>query len=460
MTAPKPTELQPPPGCPAHAGGVPLYGEEFAANPTRTYDELRKYGAVAPVELSPGLTASLVTSYGPALEVLRDSETFPKDGRTWQATAPQDSPILGMLMYRPNVYHADGAPHARLRVTITDSFERVDANVLRRHIEQSADRLIDQFAGEGRADLLNDYAKTLPLMVLQLLMGFPKDKGDQMMAAMSRVFDGIEPEKSNMELAGLLVELIAMKRAEPGQDLTSWMLLHNAQLTDDEMIHQLVILLGAGVEPTQNWIANALRLLLSDDRFAGDLAGGSMPVEDALVEVLWTDPPFSNFCMTYPTRDVEVAGTVLPKDKPVLIGLAAANTDPELASEGRAGNRAHLAFGGGAHVCPTQSQARLIASVAIEKLLDRLPDLELAVAADQLSWRPGPLHRALTALPVRFPPVPVQIGETIGDSTWKDRPVPSSSTPPEPTSSPKQASSGRRARPRWLNSLVGWWRGQ
>ncbi|ASO21257.1 cytochrome P450 [Actinoalloteichus hoggarensis] len=463
MTSPDTTDLQPPPGCPAHGGthpGPPLYGADYAADPMRTLDALRGDGPISSVEIAPGVSASLVTDYRIALEVLRDSDTFRKDGRTWQATAPQDSPIIGMMMYRPNCYHADGPRHARLRGAITDSLDRIEPNTLRTHIERSADRLIDTFAGEGEADLLNQYAKILPLMVIQLLMGVPEEPGSRMIVAMTNVFDGVEPEKSNAELLGILLELIAAKRAEPGQDVTSWMLQHSAQLTDEEMIHQLVLLLGAGVEPTQNWIANALLLLLSDDRFAGDLAGGSMPVDDALVEVLWTTPPFSNFCMTYPTRDVEFNGFVLPRDKPVLISLTAVNTDPALASETRAGNRAHLAFGGGAHVCPAQSPARLITSVAIEKLLDRLPDLELAVPADQLTWRPGPFLRALTALPLRFPSVPVRSDETTGDSRWNDKPVPPSSTPPEPTSSPKQQASARSARPRWLNSLVGWWRGQ
>src|SRR5205823_505088 len=175
--------------------------------------------------------------------------------------------------------------------------------------------------------------------------------------------------------------------------------------------------MGAGTEPEQNLIANGLRLLLSDERFAGDLSGGSLPVEDALDEVLWTDPPMANYAATYPVQDIDFAGVRLPEGEPVVISFAAANTDPALASEHRASNRAHLAWSAGPHTCPAQGQARLIASVAIERILDGLPDLELAVPVDQLEWRPGPFHRALASLPVRFPPVsvPVQPDEISGE---------------------------------------------
>jgi cytochrome P450 len=244
--------------------------------------------------------------------------------------------------------------------------------------------------------------------------------------------------------------------------VTSWLLAHPAQLTDEEMVHQLILLLGAGVEPEQNLIANALRLLLSDDRFAGDLSGGSMPVEDALDEVLWTDPPMANYGTTYPTRTLDFGGTLLPETEPVLISFAAANTDPALDAEQRAGNRAHLAWSAGPHACPAQSHARVIASVGLEKLLDGLPDMELAVPVDDLTWRPGPFHRALTSLPVRFPPVPVpvQFDDMSGDNSWNDRPAPTSSNPQAATSTPKQTVSAPKDRRRWSNFLARWWRGQ
>jgi cytochrome P450 len=406
---------EPPSGCPAHAGRFPLYGPELAEDPAGVYAMLREQGPVAAVELSPGVPATLVTGYEAALTVLRDPTTFRKDARGWQQTVPPDCPVLPMMMYRPNCRNSDGAAHSRLRVAVTDSLARVDLFALRGYVENNADSLIARFAGKGTGDLVADYARVLPLLVFNELFGCPPDIGDRLVLGMSGIFDTVNAKQSNEIMRDAVIELVQLKRKAPAQDVTSWLAAHPVGLSDEEMMHQMLTLLGAGTEPTQNLIVNALRLLLSDERFAGDLSGGNLQVEDAIDEVLWTDPPLANFAMTYPAQDVDFAGVRLPKDQPVVISLAAANTDPALATDHREGNRAHLAWSAGPHTCPAQGQARLIASAAIEKILDALPEMELAVPAAMLTWRPGPFHRALTALPVNFPPV-----STLGSGTPAD----------------------------------------
>lgn len=497
----------PPPGCPAHAAepgppgtpgnpGVPLYGPDFAADPKRVYSKLRQqYGACAPVELAPGAGATLVTSYHAALHVLRSTETFGKDARRWRALADgrvaADNPVVPMMAYRPNCLLTEGHEHRRLRSAVEDSLGRVDPNALRGYVEHSADELIDHFAARGEADILGEYAAVLPLLVFNQLFGCPPELGDRLVEGMRGIFDGIDAERANALLTTTVLDLIALKRRQPGADVTSWLMAHPARLSDEELIHQLVLMMGAGTEPEQNLIANGLLLLLSDDRFAGTLNGGSLPVEDALDEVLWTDPPMANYGVHYPFYDVELEGARLHAGEPVVISFAAANTDPALITDQRAGNRAHLAWSAGPHACPAQNSARLIAAVAIEKLLDRLPDMDLAVPAEKLTWRPGPFHRALDALPVRFPPVaaplpaatptapvatpyPAQASvpasgplgasapyaETPGDSRWKPSTAQSSSTPPAATSTPRQPASQASGRRSVLSSLARWWRGR
>lgn len=399
----------PPPGCPAHDGREKLYGPEFAADPAGTYARLRWFGPVAPVELAPGVPASLVLSYDVALEVLRDPGTFPKDARRWQRTVPPDCPVLPIMQYRPNCRNSDGTAHARLRAAVTDGIARIELDVLRGHVERTADTLIQRFAGMGAADLVADYARVLPLMVFNRLLDCPPDIGDRLVEGMSGIFDTVNAERSNKILGAAVRDLVVLKRRNPGNDLTTWLMDHPTKLTDEEVMFQITTIVGAGFEPEQNLIANALRLLLSDDRFAGDLSGGSLPVEDALDEVLWTDPPLANFAITFPAQDVDLRGTLVRADQPVVVSLAACNTDPAMATEHREGNRAHLAFSAGPHTCPAKGHARLIATVAIEKLLDALPEMELAVPNERLAWRPGPFHRALEALPVRFPPVTMPV---------------------------------------------------
>ncbi len=399
----------PPPGCPAHTGrpsGEPIYGPDFATDPSAAYERMRRFGSAAPVQLAPGVDATLVIGYQVALSVLRSPETFVKDPRRWRAladgTVPMDSPVVPMMMYRPNCLFADGEEHRRLRQAVTDSLECVDPNALRGYVEESADTLIDRFCARGEADLLVEYARIIPMLVSNHMFGCPPEIGERLVAGMSGIFDGINPEQANAQLTEALVELVALKRAKPGADVISWMRAHPAQLTDEEMLHQLVVLMGAGTEPEQNLIANGLRLLLSDDRFAGSLAGGSLPVDDALDEVLWTDPPMANYAVHYPVHDVDLDGLRLREGEPAVISFAATNTDSSLASDQRAGNRAHLAWSAGPHACPAQSSARLAASVAVEELLDRLRtsnSRRLGVAAGAVPPRAQRPARPLPAGP-------------------------------------------------------------
>ncbi|MFI0780164.1 cytochrome P450 [Streptomyces sp. NPDC021212] len=395
----------PPPGCPAH-GRVPLHGSEFQANPDAYYDWMRRYGATAPVELAPGVEATLVTDYQAALQLLQNSDTFRKDARRWRdlndGKISPSSPVLPLLGYRPNCMFTDGADHMRLRQAVTDSLAKVDTHQLSRHVDGISRYLIEQFGSRGSVDLLNDYAKLLPLFVFSELFGCPAEIGDRVIFGISGIFDGTNAEKANEVLNQSVGELVALKRSNPGNDVTSWLMQHPAQLTDEEMAHQLVLLLGSGAEPLRNLIANCLHLLLSDDRYSGS----GLLVEDAIDDVLWNSPPMANYSPHYPVSDVEFGGTTLRAGDLVLVSYAAANSDPAVtASREQQSKRAHLSWSAGPHACPAKDPAQLITVSAIENLLNQLPDIELAVPSESLTWRPGPFHRALTALPARFTPV-------------------------------------------------------
>ncbi|MGM1078799.1 cytochrome P450 [Streptomyces sp. H28] len=433
----------PPPGCPAHGSGgrVPLYGPEFAADPQAYYGFLRHYGPAAPVELAPGVEATLVTDYAAALQLLQDSGTFRKDARRWRAfnegKVGPDSPVAPLLAYRPNCMFADGADHLRLRQAVTDSMARVDTRRLSHSTEQISGYLISQFSARGSADLLGDYAKQLPLFVFNELFGCPADIGDRVLFGISGMFDGVNADKATAVLFQAVGELVALKRNRPGDDVTSWLMQHQAGLSDEEMVHQLALLLGAGAEPLRNLIGNTLHRLLTHDRYARE--GGL--IDEALDDTLWENPPMSNYAPHYPAADTEFAGQQLQAGDLVLVSFAAANTGPALQASRQSGsNRAHLAWSAGPHACPSKEPARHITVTAIENLLNQLPDVRLAVPEDSLSWRHGPFHRALSALPARFTPVqPVR------------RPDPA------PTPPPPETAGGAAARPeragRWSQFL-------
>jgi cytochrome P450 len=391
------------------AAPTPLYGEDFAKDPAAVYKHLRSaHGSFAPVELAPGVDATLVVGYDAALRVLRSTDLFGKDSRRWKAwqqgLVPDDCPVAPLMVHRANAFCTEGEEHRRLRWAIDDCMRRTDPNQLRGYIDRCSEEIIDSFAHRGEADLVSQYAKELPLRVLIRSFGCPPDLGERLYEGVCGLFDGIDADQAYGRVTQAIVELIALRRREPADDMVTWLTEHESKLTDAELINQLVVLIAGSIEPQQNLIANALRLLLSDDRFAGNLNGGSLPVDDAIDEVLWTDPPIANYGIHYAYHDVEIDGTVLEAGTPIVVSFAAATTEPAIVTDQRAGNRAHLAWSAGPHACPAQREARIIATVALERLLDRLPDLELTVPAERLPWRPGPFHRALAALPVRFPP--------------------------------------------------------
>ena len=370
-------------------GRCPMHDAGFATDPHQVYDRLREHAPAGPVELAPGVDATLVVGHEMALRVLQNTELFARDARRWKALNEGriglDSPVLPMMAYRPSCLFTDGAVHLRLRKAVVDSLARLNTTRIRRDVEPIADYLIDRFSELGRADLLGDYAKLLPLLLFNKLFGCPADIGDTVTAAVSAIFDGKDAVRANEELTASLMELIALKRRRPDDDVTSWLIQHPAGLTDEELKDQLVLLMGAGIEPERNLIGSSLMLLLSG---AGARESG-MLIEEAMDHVLWNQTPIANYATHYPVRDVDLGGHVAEANTPVVISFAGANADPALEEARRVHSK-------GAH----------LATTAIERLLNALPDLELAVPEKELEWRPGPFHRALVSLPVTFSPTP------------------------------------------------------
>ncbi|MEU1472526.1 cytochrome P450 [Streptomyces sp. NPDC005761] len=386
-------------------GRFSLYEPDFAADPHAAYERMRKtYGPLVPVELAPGIPATLVIGYLQARRILNDPMYFPPDPRIWEQQVPASCPVRPMMEWRPNALRNGGAEHARYRAANTAGINAVDQHQLRTQVEKIAAESIGDFLATGSADLLTQYAWPIAFRILSALLGCPDEIGARIADGMARIFNTTDAHQGNQILGQALADLVALRRRDPADDITSRLLAHSAELTDEEMIHQLVTLYGAGIEPLTNLIANTQLKILTDEDFSAGLHAGQSTVRDALDTVLYTDPPMANYCITYPPFPADIDGFLLPAHQPVVISMAACNNDPELTRgpAGISGNRAHLAWSIGPHTCPARSHAYLIAETAIACLLDALPEMDLAVPAAELRWRPGPFHRALESLPVRF----------------------------------------------------------
>lgn len=380
-----------------------MWADDFANNQQRAFTEMRnRHASLAQVEISPGVPATLVIGYRTAVHIGNDASHFPADPRTWERDIPDSCPVKSMMQYRPNALRSAGDEHRRYRAANVASIDKINLYNLHEEIEEIALRAVNQFCESGSADLVNQYAVPITFAYLNRMVGCTADIGDRVKQGMALMFEGDPSGTGNTMFVNALSDLVRLKHEEPGDDVTTRLIRHEADLSPEELVHQLVTIYGAGIEPLANLIGNTLLLIMRDDRFHGD---GALTTTDALNELLFKDPPLANFLITYPPQPILVDGVWLPAHQPVVTSLSACNNDPEIAGE-FTNNRSHLAWGTGPHTCPAQQVAYEVAKNAIDQLLDRLPEVRLARPADDLDYRPGPFHRSLVELPVVFEPSP------------------------------------------------------
>ncbi|TJZ57049.1 cytochrome P450 [Streptomyces piniterrae] len=471
----------PPPECPAHAravngdGVARLFGPEAVHDAPGFYERLRaEHGPVAPVLVDGDLPAWLVLGYRENLEVARTPSRFSRDPRLWHCfqenKVAADSPLRPAIAWQPVCLFLDGEEHERLRAALTDSIARFDRRGMRRSVTHFANQLIDEFAGDGVADLVSQFGEQLPLRVITQLVGMSDESSPQLVEAINDLLKGTETAfKSNEYVVEALHDLVQRKRATPANDFTSWLFSHPAELTDEEVLqHVRIVLLAANVN-TINLMVSTMRMVLTDPRFRASLTGGRMTLPDALEQMLWDEPPTAVVPARWATGDTELAGQSIKAGDMLLLGLSAGNSDPAIRpdlSVPMHGNRSHLAFSGGPHECPGQDISRAIADTGIDVLLMRLPDIDLAVPESELKWVSTWIHRHLTALPVKFAQscpgvLPVSSSAT-GDGQSK-RPFPGSTARStdgtDETSEPASAAVSPGRRSSWWGSLKGWLRG-
>ncbi|MFF4352140.1 cytochrome P450 [Streptomyces sp. NPDC001530] len=402
---------------------VPLSGPRFQTEPAELYREMRRdHGAVVPVVLDGDVPAWLVLGYRELHQVTGDPVLFSRDSDLWNQwdRIPDDWPLLPMIgRKQPSILYTVGERHRERAAMISDALEAVDPFELRAQAEKFADELIDAICAKGESDIVGEYAALLPVRVLATLYGFTEEQGPGLVTALNDMVNGREGALAGQQhLATSMARLLADRKAEPADDVVSRMLAtaHSSDgggFSDEEVMQDLMVMMAAGHQPTADWIGNSLRLMLTDERFAASLFGGRHSVAEAMNEVLWEDTPTQNVAGRWASRDTQLGGRRVRTGDLLLLGLQGANSDPQVRTDGSAltgGNNAHFSFGHGEHRCPFPAQevAEVIARTGIEVVLDRLPDIDLAVPAESLTRRPSPWLRGLTELPVRFTPVPAR----------------------------------------------------
>jgi len=309
---------------------------------------------------------------------------------------------------RHSLLELEPPEHTRLRATVNRTFVSRQIERLAPDIEALATRLIDGFVGEGEVELLEAFATPLAVGVIASLIGAPSDAAPRLldwshkMVAMYRLAPTREEEDaaaaSARDFSAFVRALVAERRLAPRADLIS-QLNEARNLSEDELVTTVVLLLNAGHEATVHGLGLAVKVML-------DHGLSHAPDETGVEELLRFESPLHLFTR-YALEDVELNGVRLKQGDQIGLLLGAANRDPAAFPDpdrldlARTPNP-HVAFGAGIHFCVGAPLARRELQIGLGALFRRLPGLALA---DAPRWRDAYHFRGLEALRVRWPTV-------------------------------------------------------
>jgi len=380
---------------------------------------LRERGPLVPVVLPGDIHAWAVTDPDVLKELFTDWRVSKDAHQHWPAfragQVPPDWPLITWVSVR-NMFTAYGKDHQRLRKLIGPAFTARRVAALRPQIKMIIRRLLDDLAARPDrtvVDLREDYATQVPLRVITALMGVPDDLQARLRVCVDEIFSTTpqrDPQDTFTELVATLTALVARRRAEPGEDMTSLLIGHRDEqadrLTEEELVHTLLLVISAGYETTVNLIDQAAYQVLTRPGLLGQLRTGAFSWSQLIEEALRYAPPVANLPLRYAVADIDIADVQIKAGEAIIAAIAAANrnphrhdTDPDAFDPARP-NKEHLSFGYGPHHCLGAALARLEAVEALPALFGRFPELTLAVEPDELKPLPSFISHGHQSLPV------------------------------------------------------------
>jgi cytochrome P450 len=389
--------------------------QDYFRNPAVALERLRAQGPVVRVHFPLIGKVWATTTQALADRVLKDTETF--------TIRKDDGTIAGMQWWMPKVIRTlansmlsmDDPGHKRLRDIVDEAFRRRAVLGMEPHIQAIGDKLADELFAEGSpCDLVDRFARKLPLSVISELLGLPPGDRTKFIAWAS----GFTRFTGALGFFAAIPNMLAMRRymerhvetvrQSGGEGLIAEIVRvekEGAQISGDEIVAMIFLLLFAGHETTTHLISGSVHELLKNPDLRGWLEQDWSRLDLAVEEFLRFLTPVQFTKPRYVRRDVELDGIRLRRGDKVMAMLAAANWDPlanahpERLDLQRRPNR-HIAFGTGIHFCLGHQLARLEARCALKSLFQRWPGLKLAVDEREIRWRRRPGFNALERLPV------------------------------------------------------------
>jgi cytochrome P450 len=364
------------------------------------------------------LHAWVVTRYADVVTVFQrlSAERTPTPERLREMGLAQLTP-LAQLMVRQMLF-LDPPAHSRVRGLAAKAFTPRRVEVLRKHIQEIADSLLDVVQPTGRMDVIAQLGRPLPAIVTEELLGLPSSDREQLTrwsTDFAEVLGNFQhnPDHAQRalqcvnEMVTYLHEAVREHRTHPRDDLIGAFVaaeVEGDRLTDEEIVANTVITMVGGQETTTNLIGNGILTLLRHRDQLEKLRADDSLIASAVEELLRYESPTQQTARLA-AEDIELGGKLIGKRQAVIAVIGAANRDPQRFPDPdvldicRQDNR-HVAFAWASHFCFGAPLARIEGQIVFRSVLQRMPNLRLEPGP--LQWRTNLSLRGLTALHVAF----------------------------------------------------------
>ncbi|WP_254926750.1 cytochrome P450 [Janthinobacterium sp. PC23-8] len=400
--------------------------DQFYADPYPAYQALRVAG---PLHWSTQFCggAWLLPNYSDVASVLRDARFSVRRAGGWANSSGPDA--LAELrefkrIFSRSLLFVDAPQHTRLRQAMNGGFKPAAIQALAPQIQVIVDDLLDKILAtpSGRFDFMRDFARPLPALVIATMLDIDGNDRAAFVAWSDDIAAFIGSPTPTIEIArraqtSLLAmndyfrALLPARRARPGHDLVSQLILAEAQggiVTTKQLLAQCCTLLFAGHETTRNLLGNGMLALLQHPQQWHALRHNPSLLPNAIKELLRFDSPVQYSGRRLAT-DVCLHGQTMKKGQLVIALIGAANRDPAKFAVPDALNivrneGSHLSFGHGPHVCIGATLTYMEAEIALRTIMRRMPQLALHGAVP--AWGNNAVYRSLQALPLCFAAAP------------------------------------------------------
>lgn len=371
--------------------------------------QLRETEPVCKVQLATGGQAWLITRY----DHVRMVESDTRFSRA-EAAKPGTPSVWPEIGAKQAVVYQDPPRHTLVRKLIAPAFSARRIGKLRPRVQQVVNELLDAMEAHGApADLVRMVAHPMPVAIIAEVLGMPYTDQTLFRGWMASIMDPTSPAeqigKVFAEVNAYMTELIAIKRVNPGEDVLTAMIQaaeDGTRLNDAQLLQNTQGLILAGLDSTATMLINSVLTLFRHPDQLELLRQRPDLLPNAIEELLRYTPNQ----MASPSRvamvDVDLGDVTIPAGDTVVTLERSANKDPHAFDQPerfditRTGQPTHLTFGHGIHFCLGAALARLQLTTAIGTLLQRYPNLRLAVPDSEIEWLPNRIIYKARELPV------------------------------------------------------------